>query len=407
LAEVESPPANEFAAVDNAADESEDGLSDAPPAFAFPTEFTPGSAIARGARRRKRSPVRLLVMILLGGMIGVAGGYYALLWIRGPSLDFLNVAPYLPQAMLPASFKPREQQLAVQTPPSAPPKVETAQADEPDESAPLATDPPANTADETPEMQASYTTTEEPAAEPAPQQDDRYAVDASEPAPLDVQPLETDTAADAGLTDVTVDGETSAPPADEARIANAPTFTADELSAALEEAKKAQPALVSGNLADSKEVARAKGYSYSMLADLAQKATFAEVSAPSGTTDPLQQAVEELFRQTLSDQHARSEVALIFPKWLASRNRKHGGVFFAANIAGSENKGSVTEYRAELDGGESIAVLVPAAAAEQLAQSSRPMAVVGWVVDKPAEQVSGYTGNAPQAIWASKLIALD
>ena len=146
---------------------------------------------------------------------------------------------------------------------------------------------------------------------------------------------------------------------------------------ALEEAKKAQPSLVSGNLADSKEVARAKGYGYSMLADLAQKAAFVEASAPADATGPLQQATEELFRQTLADAHTRGEVAVILPKWLGSRNRKHGGVFFAAKMVGHENKGSVTECRADLDSGQSITVLVPAAAAERLAESSRPMAVRG------------------------------
>jgi hypothetical protein len=261
-------------------------------------------------------------------------------------------------------------------------------------------------------MQASYTTTTDepatdPAAEPATAPDERYATDASEPAPPEIQPLEPDASEAAGLTEVPEEIAASVPPADEASLADAPTFTTDELSAALEEAKKAQPSLVSGNLADSKEVARAKGYSYSILADLAQKSAFVDASAPAETTEPLQQATEELFRQTFSDTHTRNEAAVILPKWLASRNRKHGGVFFAASMTSPENKGSVTECQAELDGGQTITVLVPAAAAERLGESSRPMAVVGWAVDRPAEQVSGYTGDAPQAIWVSKLIALE
>jgi hypothetical protein len=33
--------------------------------------------------------------------------------------------------------------------------------------------------------------------------------------------------------------------------------------------------------------------------------------------------------------------------------------------------------------------------------------VVGWIVDNPAEKVSGYTGEAQQAIWAGQLIPLQ
>jgi hypothetical protein len=377
----------------------------------------------------------MLVMILLGGVVGVAGGYYALLWLRGPSIDFLNVARYLPQAILPSEFDTGPRQLATNAPPSAPVAADPAQGDEQDEPTQLTTEAPQETADDTPEMQASYTTTDEPTEEPAPAQDDRYAIDASEPAPPEVQPLEPDAATDTGLTP-SPENATATTPGDDARVANAPpwpvptsvsqrsadelrftnalTFTADELSVALEEAKKVQPALMSGKLSDSKEAARAKGYSYSMLADLAQKSAFVDSAAPAHITGPLQEATAGLFRRTLSDAHTRGEVALILPKWLASRNRKHGGVFFAGRLSSRENKGSVIECQAELDSGESITLLWPDEAAgvfelyiERLGESAGPTGVVGCVVDQPAEQVSGYGGDAPQAIWVRNLITLE
>jgi hypothetical protein len=348
-------------------------------------------------------------------------------------MDFLEVAPYLPQAMLPSSFNRQPRQVAVNTTPSAPAasattaptetepaETETAEslatrapstaATAPQEPAEFAASEPAESADDTPEMPASYTDT--PTSEPTPEvpspQGDRYAIAATETESEspDVQPLEAETTQEAPLTDLAEAFEPSSAAVEEVRPSNSPSFTVDELSSALEAAKEAQSSLVAGNLSDSKQVAKAKGYGYSTLADLAQKAAFVEASAPADTTQPLQQATDELFRQTLSDEHTRNEVAVILPKWLASPNRKHGGAFFAATLSSPESKGSVTECRAELASGESITVLVPASAADQLADTSRPVAILGWVLDQPTEQVSGYSGDARQAIWASRLIPL-
>jgi hypothetical protein len=190
------------------------------------------------------------------------------------------------------------------------------------------------------------------------------------------------------------------------KVANAPSFTADDLRTSLETATKAQPQLVSGNFADGKEVQRAKGAGFSMLADLAQKATFVDKVAKRDAAQ-LEQDADELFRKTLADAHTRSDVAQILPMWIASKNRKHGGVFFAGNVASHEQSGSVVECKVELDGGQSMTVLIPSTAEAESLDSAKPMAIVGWIVDKPKEQVEGYTGSAPQAIFASKLIPLE
>jgi hypothetical protein len=399
-----------------AVDDDDDAATSVP----FTPELATESAASRtSTRRRKRSPVRMLVMVLLGGVIGLAGGYYALLWLRGPSMDFLQVAPYLPQAMLPSSFHNEPRQLAASLPPStpAPAPAETVEqpdveATEPVEPAEFAASQPEETADETPEMPASYTTTEDQAEASTAPEDDRYALDTAAGEIMDAEPLDGDEIASEPPAEVVeaISDEApaeAAPAAEVARPVDAPSFTAADLSAAYDAAKIALPSLISGNLADSREIARAKGYGYSMLADLAQKAAFVEATAPTDTTMQLQQATDELFQQTLSDDHTRGEIAVILPKWLASPNRKHGGVFFAATMTDSESKGSVTECRAELESGQSITVLVPAAAAGRLAESSRPMAVLGWVVDRPMEQVEGYTGAATQAIWVNRLIPLQ
>ena len=94
-------------------------------------------------------------------------------------------------------------------------------------------------------------------------------------------------------------------------------------------------------------------------------------------------------------------------KWIASPNRKHGGVFFAGSVLSCEARGPVSECSMTLPGGQTLPVLIPAAVGEQVKASQQPVAVVGWIVDDPAKHVTGYTGSASQAIFAPKLIPLE
>jgi len=386
-------------------DSAKDSLSEDAPAIATSAASKP---------RRKRSLVRLLATVVVAGMIGSGIGYYALLWISGKSADFLNVAQYLPKAMLPAEFAPR--QFAAAAPPLAPLAEETAGDPIADTSESTSTSQDSadttaaagevdTAAVETPaesaEVQAAYTAPDDAVATAdSAIEKDRYALDTptTEDTPQEPAPLESPAAVPMS------DGDTDSAAA---KLENAPSFTTDELTAALSAAQKAQPGLTAGDLNDSKEVQRAKGYSYSMLADLAQKAMFVDASANPEATAESQKAADELFRTTLADAHTRGEVARILPKWIASKHRKHGGAFFAASLSNPQQQGSLTEFQAQLDGGQSIAVLIPAELAARLDASARPMGVVGWIIDQPAQHVPSYTGAAEQAVWVGNLIPLD
>jgi len=480
LSDIEVPSSDEFVAAvahedDEMAVETAMPNEERPSINMFADDAAPEVTTSkRRAPRRERSAVRSLLMITAAGIFGLAAGYYALLWLRGPSVDFLNVAHYLPAAMLPSSFEEPKQIARIAPPKSTadtPAEVEpttedSTQPEEPQELAPATeetgeiastetTSPesaPANVTEEPgSEVQAGYTETEPPAEPVTPAIGDRYAtgandaetvsaeesmptdvttekpetadltveeltatdtaaeqpasteLGASEPAIGDPAPLETP-AADPLFSDTeTLEGTKTIEPV---KIANTPSFTADDLRTSLESATKAQPQLVSGNFADGKDVQRAKGAGFSMLADLSQKATFVEEAAKGDAAD-LGKDADELFRKTLADVHTRSDVAQILPMWMASKNRKHGGVFFAGNVASHEQSGSVVECKVELEGGQPQTVLIPSNVAAESLDSSKPMAIVGWIVDKPKEQVEGYTGSAPQAIFASKLIPLE
>ncbi|HEX3599144.1 MAG TPA: hypothetical protein VHU84_03320, partial [Lacipirellulaceae bacterium] len=400
LAEIQDQPVDEYIPSDPAlaaeakseseAEASTDWMPDEP--LPYKSSIDP--------KRGSRSVVRTLVMSAVGGLMGLGLGYYALLWMLGPKIDVLEAAKYLPKAMLPSSFSTPARQLATMS--QVPLKVEDEKRAEPtndvavapaDESAKPSdalkpTDAPA-------EKLASFTEPVGSKKGVAPS-DDRYATAAAtdkpaEPAAFNAPPAAPVTERNAA---------SKAPP-----VLGAPTFTATELGAAIAAAKEAETGLVNGNLTDGRDVARTKGFSYSILADLAQKVTF--VDGTSADVAKLQHEAEEIFQATLATPHARDEVAQIVPKWITSPNRRQGGVFFAGSILNAEQKGSVSESNVDLGNGQSLPVLLTPAVAEQLKGLAGPVAVLGWIVEKPAAQVSGYTGTAPQAVFAGKLVPLQ
>jgi hypothetical protein len=81
-------------------------------------------------------------------------------------------------------------------------------------------------------------------------------------------------------------------------------------------------------------------------------------------------------------------------------------VFFAGSIGPRTEAGSVAEFPVRLGASDAVSILVPTSLADRLAESSGPVGIVGWIVDAPAENVNGYTGDAPQAIWVSRVLAL-
>jgi hypothetical protein len=301
--------------------------------------------------------------------------------------------------MLPASFSSTPRQSTAATPA---PRAEDTAASPVANDANTSPNDAAKTADSAQpsdapaEKQASFT---EPAsANKNPSSDDNRYATTTPTADKPAEPAAFNPQAAAPVND-----NSPASSTESVRITGAPTFTTSDLAASLVAAKDAEPGLVNGNLADGREVARTKGFSYSILADLAQKATFVDPSAEDA--DKLQQDTDNIFRTTLSTPHARDEVAQIVPKWIASPNRRQGGVFFSGSIVGSDKKGTVVEGTVDVGSGQPLPVLLPPALAAK--QPTGPVAVVGYIVDKPAEHINGYTGTATQAVFATKLVPLQ
>ncbi len=132
----EAAPVDEEAADEPsvAVEETIDAVEESAPVFQEPTHgalpATPFVLPGVPPVRKKRSVVRTLVGTALGGVVGTLAALYILLFLLGPGGDLLHVAPYLPSAMLPASFSHKTTQVADATNPApAPQKTNTEPAD--------------------------------------------------------------------------------------------------------------------------------------------------------------------------------------------------------------------------------------------------------------------------------------
>jgi len=393
---IHSEPLNDSATADEAANEST-------------TDEFAISPIHRP--RRKKSALRSLVGLAVAGVFGLACGYLILLWLMGPDGDFLQIARHLPNSILPASLRESSQPAARNSSLldstvaeiRMPGNVAAATDAEPLPLPPINVVTPSTSAAPTTlaERQASFDTSATASNPTAPSViGNRYPSAPTDQTPANFQAIEPARLDEPASTPRSMT-ETTAP-----KISEAPTYSADQLAAALIAAREAQPGLLAGNLNDT-TVQRSKGLSYSKLCDLAEIATFAGVGSSVLTTDNEQTAaVEALFKESLVEERVRGEVARIVPIWISSIHRRHGGIFFAGTIVGRVERGTLTECQLDLGTGSTISVLAPTSIVDRLA-ANRAVAVVGSLIDKPAERIDGYSGSAPQVVWAKSLISLD
>ncbi len=399
LAGVEDMPSDEFDRT-NEDVAAETKAAPAVKAGKWSPEETVSLLTRAGTPRRKRSFATTFAMSTVGGLAGLALGYYALLWISGPTADFLNWANHLPKAILPGSFSGKSHVVAAAPAlptrnENTPPTVATNEPVAPANEAAKAEGAAADSKSPRPEQQASFN---------APATGGKPSLEKAEPAPTgattvnkpaEPAPLETPTA---------VPLPAAEPAPEPLQISNTPSFTEKELVSAIAAGQEASPNLINGKLSESVEIKRKKGASYAILADLAQKVTFVDPTAPD--VAQLRKNADAIFGETLTSPHAREEVAQIVPLWLQSSKRQHGGVFFAGNVVGQESNGSYSICSFDLGNGQSLPVIMPMALGERIKTYSGPVAVVGWLIEKPAENIKGFKGTAPQAVFAGRVLAL-
>jgi hypothetical protein len=341
-------------------------------------------------RGRKRSALRTMVGAVAAAPFGLAIGYFALLWLKGPSADFLQVAMYVPQKFLPASFV------------STPLREENAVAPPPETVAETTPEPAVTNSGNIP---ASFETPARPLV------NDMAAGNENRDAAL--SPAErAKLASSETVTPATNEPRRFAAPnaaslaGEDAQIVGAPLFTVAEFATTLAQAQKAQSGLVTGDLSDP-AVRREKGMSYAKLCDLAQIVTFCDDASAGDRLNELRRDAEEVFKTILTTPHAQAEVAQIAAIWIGSPHRQHGGVFLAGTIHGGEIAGDTYEYQLSTEAGGDLKLLLPRPLDTHVAAAGHPVGIVGSIVDNPTSKISGYTGSSAHVIWVHDVISLD
>ncbi len=304
-------------------------------------------------RRKTNSLARLSGVFLLFALIGTTLGQYALLWLRGPSADYLGLAQVLPSSALPP---PTSQLLAPQI--SGGEQL-------------AATEPAIETDDPTAQTQLAESTPE---------------------AESPIADLLKDDAVIPAAAELPIEPKQQSPP-----LLPATGTTAAEFSALLNEAQQAVPGFLAGEVT-SPETKRTKGQAYMAFCRLAERWDFAGVD--SANLDDA--AAKTLFENIAGQSAGRDALAFIGQRWWQHNGRPHQGCVLVGRVVGANTLGKggeVTLYELALENSDAE-IVVPFFAKDGDIQRGTTIAVVGTIVQDPDRVVPGYSGFLPQAVVA-------
>jgi hypothetical protein len=353
--------------------------------------------------RRKRRPagLRTLVGVVGGGAIGILGGAYALLWLRGSDGDVLHMANLLPPAMLPPSMQPlldersqENNQVAVEASANTPPTDDSGSIASPE----TTTLEFAESPDEPTAEQGAAAGEAELAA--APDETRALHQDAAVMPAAATEPAE-DTSATPTVADAVVETEADAPkhwPTTPivGQLRNAPRYTVADLDALLIDADAAHRRFLAGDLSRKDDVA-AMGQAYIELCKLAERFTLTDPAEFGNELITKQMNAKNIFRGTVGLPARRNDLAMIAGRWLQHSRRPNQGVVLLGKVTDLRAQGPWTEYTIETPLGDSTAVSKVLMDGVPFA-SGAEVAVVGTVIADPRQTITGYEGEAPQVI---------
>ena len=326
-------------------------------------EPTATDQAAAPPRRTKNSFPRRAAVVALFGTVGIVLGQYALLWLRGPSADYLHLAQFVPKSIFPSA---QQQMLAPQID-----AEEQLVSNEPGIEKPAIEQPAEELIAETPPVESEAVASVET---PEVTRDDF------------VQP------ATAQLPEVK--------PAPRASLLPATNTSAAEFAQLLPAARESAQALVDGDLS-TRESFRAMGHAYMALCQLAERMDFVHGTNLDGDARNQALSAQALFRALAKQPGTHDELALIASRWWQHQQRSNRGIFLVGRIQNTEAVGlNALCQMSVVHAGEStlIPVLLPAGSVFQAGDS---IGVVGTIVAQPGTAIPGFTADLPQLAVAA------
>ncbi len=292
------------------------------------------------------SPLKVAAALLGPGVVGIFLGLYALLWIKGPGGDVMNLAHYLPTSMLPYAESVEEM--------------------------------PANEMDVAGEM-------EQLLADSPPQENLSVL---SEPLPSEPEPQPQPP-----RRDETVQLATAEEPLPPATISLPASFS--QLLAA---AQTAQPGLIEGDLSNNAAVAQ-KGQAYMAVCRLAQEIEWIREPSLDANSQTQIAAAQAIFDGIATEGSALRDLASIVSRWWGYEARPNQGIFLVGQIRNVQPLGGQTLCYVALDE-PSTATVIPVLLDRPPAQGASRILVVGKIVAQPQSNLQGFAVDLPQVVVA-------
>jgi hypothetical protein len=339
-------------------------------------------------RRRRPSTVRTLVGIVGGGVMGILLAGYALLWFRGPSGDLLQMAPWLPQAMLPSSMQSAVQSTAAEV---LPPRVPRATPDVQGASLADASNdnPPGDEATAGGDLTASDDMQVDPEVSPASSTEPVIAESTS--------PIAPDQAPTPTLPAPPVKPKWPTTPI-VADLIDPRLFSLQELSEAAAAAESAGRRFVAGDLARPDTV-RDMGQAYVQLCAAAERMTLTDPSSYGASLFTQQALAKDPINLAAGNSARRRDLAVIAARWLQHTKRQNEGTLFVGRVRDMTAQGAWTEYHIEIDLGDQK-LSVPVLMDSVKFATGAEVAIAGVIVKDPQQHLAGYQGDAPQIVIA-------
>ncbi|MBN1853192.1 MAG: hypothetical protein JW829_10730 [Pirellulales bacterium] len=343
--------------------------------------------------RPRKSALRQLIGFVGGGVIGLALGYYILLWIGGPDRDFLELGEKLPVWMVPKAFHETEPDVA-QTFDSVSNRDEVVSGDdwtgdpiEPDTGLEGTSDVP-RTAEETISSENTYETSNTKSDRDqttTPGIFDPGTAIPKPPAPLGLRDIEP--------------------------------VTSDELAAAIDAATAARDPLIEGDLTDKVNQPK-KGKNYIVYCKLAEALTRIADSTGIGLGSeqagagfqpmdwkPLCDAARELLAGTIRSEKTRLELGTIAQKWLDNPYRDNQGILLVEKAMGPYPCAPYSGLQFAFDG---VPRTIPIVSSEPLPyQEGDPIVVMGMIIDDPAARLLRFTQTPPRIVFTRMIFRAD
>ena len=355
--------------------------------------------------------------MVLGGVLGLALGYYILLWIGGPQADFLQVRAKLPQWMLPSKRQGRQRpdarRRAVRA--GAPGRSLGDLLNDSDEGAdespdgggpstsPATSDKPDASADEdSVNRQASYDGTPVIAADPIASPGGEEIPGEASPAVVGPRGFSVYSADDLAFNLAKVGAALGC------EYCHSTGYVPRPGPAAAPPGQDRLPPVrrVRCEHCKGKAVPGLTAEAFDRLCHLADAVTFAQLDLDDAHRDRLRMQVQAALLRIGQDQGKTQIVGRLAGARLADSQRLSNGIFLAGTVQELAAEGPLFRIRLVLFGVPKPVVVYSSQPPQPSLAPHDRVLILGSIVDSPNRNLAGYSGELTQAVWGGMSLKL-